>query len=157
MRIEEVDLSEIAHAILASHAQESRGELSSRIQPGLIARADRALISMVLENLIANSIKFARTGRRTQIQIGQTDSPKGRCFYVRDNGIGFDMAYTLKIFVPFERLHREDDYPGTGIGLANAKRIIERHGGDIWAEAEPGVGATFYFTLEPIETLGGRG
>lgn len=113
------------------------------VQPGLSARGDERLVRLVLQNLIDNACKFSPSGGR--VLIGCED----RTFFVKDEGIGFDPQFTNKLFLPFERLVRESDFPGTGIGLANVKRIVERHGGRVWAEGSPGRGATFYFTLQP--------
>ena len=112
-----------------------------RIQPGMMAVGDRALVRTVLENLIGNACKFSPQGGC--IEIGEQDG----VFFVRDEGVGFDMQYAPKIFLPFERLVLESEFPGTGIGLANVKRIIERHGGRVWAASEVGAGSTFFFTL----------
>jgi signal transduction histidine kinase len=112
--------------------------------------ADPVLLGQVYENLIGNAVKFTRGRDRAVIEVGatppRTDSG-GTVYFVRDNGIGFDMRYAHKLFGLFQRLHTDADYMGTGAGLAIARRIIDRHGGRIWAEAEPDVGATFYFTL----------
>jgi signal transduction histidine kinase len=113
-----------------------------RVQEGMFATVDPLLLQLAFQNLLENSFKFAGEGG-PQVEVGQRDN----VFYVRDRGIGFDPAYSQKIFKPFERLHRDQEFPGTGIGLANVSRIIERHGGTIWAESSPGEGATFFFTL----------
>jgi PAS domain S-box-containing protein len=102
---------------------------------------------MVLENLVANAVKYRRRDIPLRLEFGQAERNGSPAFFVRDNGIGFDMQFREKLFRPFERLHRDADYPGTGIGLANVKRIIERHGGQVDAEGRPGEGATFWFTL----------
>lgn len=115
------------------------------IQPGLTTIADEALLHVVLDNLLANALKFSGSQPRPQIEVGQ--SPKG--FFVRDNGVGFSPAHADKLFKPFERLHTEQEFPGIGIGLATVQRIVRRHGGEIWAESEVGEGATFWFTLGP--------
>ena len=139
-----VDLTDMAHSILTEW--DPKDSLIFDIQEGLEANGDPKLLRLVLENLMGNAIKFSPNGGR--VSIGVVQKPKGKAFYVRDEGIGFDMSYVEKLFLPFERLHMDDEFPGTGIGLANVKRIIERHGGHVWAEsAGPGTGSTFYFSL----------
>lgn len=102
---------------------------------------------MLLENLIANAWKFTRQISPARIEIGAEEVNGERAFYVKDNGAGFDPAQATELFKPFRRLHSTNEFPGTGIGLATVHRIIDRHGGRIWGESEPGNGATFYFTL----------
>ncbi|MCB9135204.1 MAG: PAS domain S-box protein [Anaerolineales bacterium] len=115
---------------------------------------DRTLLRMVFENLISNALKFTRSRVQTKIEIGWLYGPQDEIvIFVRDNGVGFDMDYADKLFGVFQRLHRTDEFEGTGIGLANVRRIIERHGGKTWAEAHPGVGATFYFSFPNPETI----
>ncbi len=130
------DLSAVARAV----AQELR--IAVEIEPGLQAFGDATLVRLLLQNLLDNASKFCG-GKQPCIEVGRTDE----AFFVRDQGIGFDSKHAHRLFRPFERLHREGLYPGTGIGLANVRRIVERHGGCVWAESEPGQGATFFFTL----------
>jgi PAS domain S-box-containing protein len=111
-----------------------------------LVRGDRRLLRVVLENLLGNAFKFTSRTEAARLEVG---CQAGRVFFVRDNGVGFDPAYGGKLFGAFERLHRADEFPGTGIGLATVERIIRRHGGRVWAESAVGQGATFYFTLEP--------
>ena len=120
------------------------GDLPSR-------EVDPALITQVFINLLSNALKYTRTKDRAAIEVGCEDKGgdgrEGLVFYVKDNGVGFDMRYSHKLFEVFQRLHRQEDYEGTGVGLAIVQRVIQRHGGEIWAEAEVNKGAAFYFTL----------
>jgi light-regulated signal transduction histidine kinase (bacteriophytochrome) len=102
---------------------------------------------VVLVNLLGNAWKYTSREARARIEFGALPAREGAAFFVRDNGAGFDMAYADKLFQPFSRLHREDEFPGAGIGLATVRRIVERHGGEVWGEGAPGAGATFYFTV----------
>lgn len=113
------------------------------VAEGMKTYADPALVEIVLTTLLDNACKYRHRDGTAHIEIGEDSQG----FYVYNRGIGFDMSYLHKVFEPFQRLHRDEEYPGTGIGLANARRIVERHGGRLWAEGEPGVGATFWFTL----------
>ena len=116
------------------------------VQQGLMAHGDSALVRMVLQNLLGNSVKYTARQPEPRIEFGQTAVSGRQTFFVRDNGVGFDMAYADKLFLPFQRLHGSE-FEGTGIGLATVRRIIERHGGTIRAEGKENEGATFYFTL----------
>jgi PAS domain S-box-containing protein len=109
--------------------------------------ADRPLLKQVFANLISNAIKFTRFREKALIEIGCQVRDGKPVFFVKDNGTGFDMRYANQLFNVFQRLHHQDEYEGSGVGLANVKRIIERHGGQVWADATPGIGATFFFTL----------
>jgi light-regulated signal transduction histidine kinase (bacteriophytochrome) len=108
---------------------------------------DPILIKQVFQNLIANALKFTRTRERAVIEISQRQEGRETVIAVSDNGVGFSMKYKDKLFGVFQRLHRAEDFEGTGIGLATVQRIVHKHGGRIWAEAEVDKGATFYFTL----------
>jgi hypothetical protein len=111
-------------------------------------RADSGLMQVVLENLLGNAWKFTSKCAGPRVQAGQTVLPGGgRVFFIRDNGAGFSMAQADRLFHPFHRLHSDAEFQGTGIGLTIVQRIIRRHGGQVWAEAEPGRGAAFFFTL----------
>jgi light-regulated signal transduction histidine kinase (bacteriophytochrome) len=111
------------------------------------AYGDKRLIAQVFHNLLANSIKFTRNEQAATIEVGCRPSVGEYVYFVRDNGVGFDMNHAQKLFGTFQRLHAATEFEGSGIGLATVRRIIERHGGRVWAEAETDVGATFYFSL----------
>jgi PAS domain S-box-containing protein len=144
-----LDLGAEAAAIAAElQRQESDRHVRFTIEQPALAMADPTLIRTVLQNLLDNAWKFTSGRDGAAIEFGMT--PEGTtdsCFYVRDNGAGFDPADAGKLFKPFERLHSAAQFPGTGVGLASVRQIVERHGGRTWAESASGTGATFYFTL----------
>jgi len=148
MRYETVDLSALAQTI-AMELQQSQPErdVAFTIALGLVAKGDAHLLQVALENLLGNSWKFAKKRGRVRIEFGYAETNGQPAYFVRDNGVGFDMAYADKLFGAFQRLHSHSEFEGAGIGLATVQRIIHRHGGDIWAESAVGQGATFYFTL----------
>jgi light-regulated signal transduction histidine kinase (bacteriophytochrome) len=112
---------------------------------------DPALMKQVFQNLLSNAVKFTRPRSQAIIEVGQKDQQGAAVVFVRDNGIGFSMKYADKLFGVFQRLHRVEDFEGTGVGLATVQRIVQKHGGRIWADAELDKGATFYFTLGSSE------
>jgi light-regulated signal transduction histidine kinase (bacteriophytochrome) len=111
---------------------------------------DPLLMKQVFQNLIANAIKYSSTRAHAIIEIGQTQANGQPAVFIRDNGVGFDMQYADKLFGVFQRLHRQEDFEGTGVGMATVQRIIQKHGGRVWAEAEVDLGATFYFTVGQV-------
>ncbi|MFZ6031659.1 MAG: PAS domain-containing sensor histidine kinase [Chloroflexota bacterium] len=147
LKREQIDLSQMARAILEDFCQrEPQRNVEIVIADGLSAFGDQRLMHVVLENLLNNAWKFTAKIPKASIEFG-AQAGKRNTYFVRDNGAGFDMTYSGKLFGAFQRLHTEGEFPGTGIGLATVKRIIQRHGGDVWAMAEVNQGATFYFTL----------
>jgi PAS domain S-box-containing protein len=144
VRKEPVNVSAIAREIVESL---SPHHAEIEIEAGLETRADETMIRFALQNLLDNAFKYSGSRAKPRVRFGRAITARGTAFFVQDNGIGFEEQYSHKLFQPFERLHRESDYPGTGIGLANVKRIVERHGGEVWAEGKPDEGATFFFTL----------
>ncbi|MCE1196695.1 ATP-binding protein [bacterium] len=144
----EIDFTAMARAVAEDIAAQYPGRtVSLRIQEGMAARADKALLEVALGNLLGNAWKFTSSSPGAVIKVQSVDSGGETIYSVADNGVGFDMAYSQKLFTPFQRLHDEREYAGSGIGLSLAQRIVARHGGKIWAQAEPGKGATFFFTL----------
>lgn len=142
LHYQEVDLTAMAEKIAEDLKSHREGRVT--IHPGMVVHGDPEMIKLALYNLMENAWKYTQDGETPDVEVGLT-SP--RTFYVRDRGIGFDMQYEPKIWEPFERLHLDSQYPGTGIGLANSKRIIARHGGKVWAESAPGKGTTIYFQM----------
>ncbi|MFN2420356.1 MAG: ATP-binding protein [Gemmatimonadota bacterium] len=146
-----VDLTALAREIERGLKEaEPEREVEVVIADGLSGRGDPHLVRSVIENLLNNAWKYTGKGAGTRIEIGAVSPANGgpATFFVKDDGIGFDMAYADNLFAPFQRLHSSSEFDGTGIGLATVQRIVERHGGRVWAESTPGEGATFYFTLE---------
>jgi two-component system, sensor histidine kinase and response regulator len=142
----QVDVSRLAESVGAELLPRYENRpFDIRVEEGMSVRADVGLLRILYENLIENAMKYSPNGGR--IEIGSEERDGERVFFVRDCGIGFDTRYIHRIFLPFERLVGDDQYPGTGIGLANAHRIVTRHGGKIWAESAVGEGASFFFTL----------
>jgi light-regulated signal transduction histidine kinase (bacteriophytochrome) len=124
-----------------------RNELELHIDSLAPAHGDRALLRQVLSNLLQNALKFTRGRPNARIQVGSRPDGKETVYYVKDNGAGFDARYVDKLFGVFQRLHSAEEFDGTGVGLAIVKRIVQRHGGRVWAEGKLNEGATFYFSL----------
>lgn len=148
MRYEAVDLGTLAESI-CTELQQSQPERQVEfiITPGLVAKGDSHLLRAVLDNLLGNAWKFTKTRALARIEFGMVKNNEQLAYFIRDNGVGFDMAYADKLFGAFQRLHSPSEFEGTGIGLATVQRIIHRHGGNIWAESVVDQGTTFYFTL----------
>jgi light-regulated signal transduction histidine kinase (bacteriophytochrome) len=143
-----VDLSQLAEKIVSElKRMQPERQVDVRIAPGIVAFGDERLLDSVLENLLSNAWKFTAKREGAWIEFGAERQADRLVCHVRDNGAGFDMAHVGYLFAPFQRLHRPDEYPGNGVGLATAKRIAARHGGEIWAEGAVGRGATFRFSL----------
>lgn len=141
-----VDMTQLAKISAESLKQDYPKEFSVTVEPNMRALGDPKLLTFVFDNLIGNAVKFGKKGQPVHIEVGTvTDQPN--TFFVRDNGIGFAPEYGSKIFLPFERLVHDADFPGTGIGLANVKRILDRHRGKVWAHSAPDEGTTIYFSL----------
>ena len=148
IRHEPVDLSRLARKVTLELQQAEPGRrVELALREGIIGRGDPRLLQVVLENLLANAWKFSSKRPVAKIEFGVAHNDDRPVYYVKDNGVGFDMAYVSKLFGAFQRLHRSEEFPGTGIGLATVQRIIHRHGGRVWAEGEVDRGATLYFTL----------
>ncbi|MDP2209829.1 MAG: PAS domain S-box protein [Bacteroidota bacterium] len=143
-----VDMSKIVKSITDKlNSSETDRKAVFNIADNIQAAGDSNLLKIVMENLLNNAWKFTSKRKNVSIEFGILEKEGKTVYYIKDNGVGFDMKYADKLFNPFQRLHRKEDYPGTGIGLATVRRIILKHGGSIWAESELGKGAAFYFTL----------
>jgi light-regulated signal transduction histidine kinase (bacteriophytochrome) len=143
-----ISLSQIAaEAAAAIRERHPTREVQLEITPGMEVSADPRLLRIALDNLLSNAWKYTSRSPRARVWVGTQAGDSGPVYFVRDNGVGFDMKYADKLFVPFQRLHPEPEFPGSGIGLVTVQRIVARHGGRIWAEAQPDEGATFYFTM----------
>jgi len=144
-----VALQPLVKSVIAEFAVETLNRnVEWRVSELFEAECDRGLVLLLLQNLIGNALKFTRTRERAVIEIGHVVTEDDRVVFVRDNGVGFNMDYVGKLFHAFERLHPASDFEGTGIGLTIAARIVQKHGGRIWADAAPDKGATFHFTLD---------
>lgn len=150
LRRERVDLSAIATEIVSELNERTPNRaVQVHIEPRMIARCDAGLIRIALDNLLENAWKFTSRQAQPNIEFGTLGAARP-VYFVRDNGAGFDMAHAGRLFAPFQRLHPECEFPGTGIGLATVKRVIERHGGSVFAESAVGSGSTFFFTLGEV-------
>ena len=148
-----VDLGALAESVnLELEHLDPTHHVSVHIQDHLTpVKGDPNLLRVVLQNLLDNARKYSSKTEHARIEVGETQIKSKTVYFVRDNGVGFDMRYSKKLFGAFQRLHAEEDFSGTGIGLATVKRIMHRHGGDVWCDAAPGKGAIFYFSFEHIE------
>jgi signal transduction histidine kinase len=148
LRSERVSLTSMAESIVEELSQGSPSrKVEVTIAPDLEVHADPQLMRVVMDNLIGNAWKFTSKTEAGRIEVGKTNANGSSAYYVRDNGSGFDSTYAGRLFTPFQRLHSESEFEGTGIGLATVQRVINRHGGKIWAESTRGAGATFFFAL----------
>jgi PAS domain S-box-containing protein len=147
-----VDLCPLARNILEElRSSQPKRRVALTLPDHLIINGDKDLLYLVLHILMNNAWKFTKKRRQVKIELGAKEMDGRLIYYVKDNGVGFDMRYQDKLFMPFQRLHSSDDFPGTGLGLVVASRIIKRHQGEMWAEGKVGKGAAFYFTVEPPE------
>jgi light-regulated signal transduction histidine kinase (bacteriophytochrome) len=146
----------VERVIRDAHFERLERQIAWRIAPLPKVRADAAMLRQVWSNLIENAAKYSSKSPKPQVEIGaEVDAAKREhVFYVKDNGVGFNMQYVDKLFGVFQRLHAQTDFEGTGIGLANVRRIIARHGGRTWAKGVVGEGATFFFSLPIVERAG---
>jgi signal transduction histidine kinase len=148
MQLLPVDLTALANSIADRLNEQNPGRrIEFVIEPDLKGVGDARLLEIALTNLLSNAVKFTAPHAQARIEFGQTYEHGQQCFYVRDDGVGFDMAYADKLFRAFQRLHKSSEFPGTGIGLAIVQRVVHRHGGKVWAEARIDRGAEFLFTL----------
>jgi PAS domain S-box-containing protein len=148
LNIENIDLSEMVSLFLSDLQQsDPERKLSIVVQKNIVVKADKRLLHLAIENLLNNAWKYCSKNEITEIEFGSIQKDGSIIYFIKDNGVGFDMKYKEKIFQPFQRLHSDRDFKGTGIGLATVVRVLHRHNGRIWAESEIGEGSTFYFTL----------
>ncbi len=151
MLIKQLDLSRVSGEVIADmQSLHPARNVDVTVQEAMTCFGDSRLMRSVMQNLLGNAWKFTVNNPQASIEVGEECGESGRTFVVRDNGVGFDMAYADRLFVPFQRLHTDDEFPGTGVGLSIVRRIVRRHGGDVWAESEIGKGATFYFTIGTV-------
>lgn len=141
------DLTEVAETVVSQIKDQTEHKAEIIIYPLAKVTTDRDMMSYVFQNLISNAVKYSAKKERPKVEIGVTNTEKGKTFFVKDNGAGFDMKYYNRLFGVFQRLHRQDEFSGTGVGLAIVHRIVTRYKGSVWAEGKPGEGASFFFTL----------
>jgi light-regulated signal transduction histidine kinase (bacteriophytochrome) len=147
-----VNLSNLAESIAADiKATQPERHVEFVIQPEMTALGDIKLLDVALRNLMENSWKYTNKSSLARIELGVNSRDGKQVYFLADNGVGFDLKYADRLFQPFRRLHSDEEFPGTGIGLATVQRVIHRHGGRIWADSEIGKGATFYFTLDKVK------
>jgi PAS domain S-box-containing protein len=152
MTVENVDLTTMANNIIAGfRIIDNDRDVEFTVEENLAARGDPRLLEIALTDLLDNAWKFTGAREKARIEFGSKVWDGRQVFFIRDNGVGFDMDYSARLFGAFQRLHKQTEFPGMGIGLATAQRIIQRHGGTIWPESKPGEGATFFFTLMEME------
>jgi light-regulated signal transduction histidine kinase (bacteriophytochrome) len=148
INFEKVNLSDMARKVVEELQKDAPlRKVKITISPDMTAFGDKNLLNIMLQNLLGNAWKYSSKTSEPRIEMGTVVHNGKQAYFVRDNGVGFDMAYANKLFKPFQRLHKATEFAGTGIGLATVQRIVNRHGGEVWAEAKVGEGATFYFTL----------
>jgi two-component system sensor kinase len=149
----QIDMTDLARMAFEEQKAAGAGDRNIEFKVAALPTAygDKRLITQVFQNLLSNAIKFTRNEESARIEVGYTPGPAEDIYFVRDNGVGFAMDHAQKLFGTFQRLHGADEFEGSGIGLATVRRIIDRHGGRVWAEAKPQRGATFYFSLPANE------
>jgi light-regulated signal transduction histidine kinase (bacteriophytochrome) len=148
LRIQPVNITSVAEQVVRQLTVLEKNKVSVTLDHDLpVVRADESMMIHVMQNLLSNAIKFSSTQKIPKIEVGSLTKGNQKVIYVKDNGVGFDMKYVDKVFSVFQRLHTQEEYPGTGVGLAIVQRIINKHGGTIWVESEKNVGTTFYFTV----------
>ena len=147
LRSENFNISKMAESICEqlNHSYENMADFY--ICPDITIAADSSLVHILLENLLSNAWKYSQKSNYPRIEFGIDIQKNKTVFYVKDNGVGFDMQYAHKLFTPFQRLHSKSEFEGTGVGLSTVKRIVDRHGGRVWAKSSIGKGTTLYFTL----------
>jgi light-regulated signal transduction histidine kinase (bacteriophytochrome) len=148
LRRDTVDVTRLARSTAEELARNAAAHpVHFEVEEGMTTQGDQRLLGVIFANLIGNAWKFTSKTPDPRVSVGKAEGTDA-VFFVRDNGAGFDMAYSESLFRPFQRLHSQADYEGNGIGLATVQRVVDRHGGRVWAEGAVGAGATFYFTLE---------